>query len=222
MSCSVNGVNAIKRFKQRLYLPSNVNFEVHEFRENNLNNFINSDKFINNVTKQTKVLELYHVSREDVSHKNCSATNSIFNIGFDKKIISEGNKGRGVYFANHSRYSLDWLGWFKPVLICHVLYNEVNSNEIDRFKSEIYSPEKSSEYVIKNTDIIYPAYQLKYSVCENAYGKKLEEDTIKGIRGYVKLGSHGCKKCDNLIKPTRCDCKYESIDFDDLVNINYN
>lgn len=212
---SMNGINAIKRFKKRLYLSSNLDFKIYEFRENNLNNFINSKNFINEIKEQTKILELYHVSREDVCHNDCSATNSIFELGFKMEFVSVKNKG--IYLSNHGRYSLDWLGWMRPVLICHVLYNE-KSDDIERYESEIYSPGKSSEYIVKNTNIIYPAYQLKYYIHEN-YKNKTKE--IKEKKEKLELEYLKNQKTYDLKKEENSDKKYCSIDKDDFINIKY-
>jgi len=78
--------------------------------------------------------------------------------------------------------------------------------------------EKSSEYIVKNTNIIYPAYQLKYYIHENYKNKTkgIKEKKEKFELEYLKN-----QKMYDLKKEENSDKKYCSIDEDDFINIKY-
>ena len=201
----------IDNFMRKLYLPKTTNATIIDIIKNDNEELLN--KFKRNITKKSKILELYHVSREDYSHDDCESTMSIFNNGFTM-CNPYGNKGYGTYLANHGRYSLNWTGPNVPVLICYVVDN--NDGKVERYKSEIYSPESSSEYVIKDFSLIYPAYILKYKVDDNLY-----KDNNDFKCGYVTHGEFDCEQCDTKNEygyAKRCDCKYDTIDSYDIVN----
>ena len=191
-----------QRFIKRLsleYYQNKPSIKIIDYAENkHFNKSIIADK------KDT-ILQLYHVSRDPVNYSN------IMRDGF---YISSyvNNKGTGVYLANHGRYSAFWghTGPLRHVLICNVIYN---SNDVKRYRSEIYSPKHNSEYVVNNTKIIHPIGLLTYY---------FEFDMrVKLQSMYVKHGKFGCDKCDIKNKYgyySRCDCELPGIDPDDIIN----
>lgn len=199
------------RFIKRLYLPENINVAIVDTIKNDNDELLK--KFKRNITKKSKILELYHVSREDYSHTQCDTSMSIFSHGFTRS-NPYGNKGYGTYLANHGRYSLNWTGPDVPVIVCYVVDND--DGKVERYKSEIYSPESSSEYVIKDYSLIYPAYILKYKVEDNYCN-----EGNKYKCGYVAHGEFDCEKCDTKNEygyATRCDCKYDTTDLADVID----
>lgn len=200
--------SVVARFEERLYLPSTMKFKLIDIEENN--NPELKEKFLSQITGTSQILELYHVCRNDAE----ANTKSILQKGFYPSYNPYNNKGTGTYFANHGRYSLTWAGQHAPVLVCHVIYNK-NDKLVERYKSEIYSPgSASSEYVVKNPLIIYPAYVLRYQI-EGGFDRSHNF-------GYVKHGGFGCFKCDTKNEYgnfKRCDCKYDEIDQSDIIGI---
>ena len=146
----------------------------------------------------------------DTKHR-LDIANSIEKNGF--WISLYGNKGPGVYFANHSRYSLTW--GLRNVMICDVI---ADPRYVKRYKSEIISGSKQgmdSEYVVTDPSIIKPKYYIEYK-----YNKNVVIDIIKYHNDniFVPHGQFGCSKCD-LIK-TRCDCEQVPvIDQNDILTV---
>jgi hypothetical protein len=196
---------ALNRFERRLSLPEKWKFVVVHCEENN--NPKLKKKFREH--KHTSVLELYHATRDiDPSVVMHSIMTSGFRPG------TKGNKGYGIYLANHSRYSFNWGNGYH-VLICHVINDP---KLVERYRSEIYSPTWDSEYVVKDNTIIYPLYYLHYDVIIPNRHTGQWYNEIK--MGYVEHGTFGCAKCD--IKDQhgdyrRCDCKFDTIDQRDIV-----
>lgn len=195
---------AIQRFVARLNLPDGFSFMLVDCRENE--NDVMLDKF-NNKRRANKFLQLYHAQR-DSDHSG-----SICNTGFHCSYY--GNKGVGVYLANHSRYAWNWASPKNPVLICEVIADE---ERISRYRSEIFSPTWDSEYVVNDPELVYPRYILKYKI-----EWKMPRQTLDQI-GFVKHGEFGCVPCDSKLfgnrKGTRCDCELEpKIDPRDVVEI---
>lgn len=189
--------NSIKRFIQRLNLKENHRFNL-------INIQINNSPKNNNSSKD--ILELYHTIR-DYEYKEIFQ--KIKKDNFMEGMY--GNKGPGIYMANHSRYSFGW-GYnddgIRNVIISEVIYDK---EYVKRYRSEIYSPNFNSEYKITKSELIYPKYFVLYKIdnLEKDYYKKYEN------WGYVKHGNFGCKKCD--FKVDRCDCELESYDEFDLI-----
>jgi len=196
---------AIQRFVTLLNLPDGLSFTLIDCRENE--NHIMLDKF-NNRNRVNKILQLYHAQVDSDNSE------SICNRGFHFSIY--GNKGVGVYLANHSRYSWNWASPRNPVLICEVI---AKKGRISRYRSEIFSPIWDSEYVVKDPELVYPRYILKYKI-----EGEISRQTIDQI-GYVKHGEFGCVPCDSKVfggnyKGTRCDCNLEpTIDPRDVVEM---
>jgi hypothetical protein len=193
------------KFKERLYISDKMEYKLINIEENPNSELKN--KFLSKIKKNSKILELYHVCRNNTEED----TKSIFANGFRENYNPFSNKGIGTYFANHGRYPLTWVGCDVPVLICYIIFNE-EDNLVERYKSEIYSPGYSSEYKVKDNSLIYPAYILRYNV------KGRFDNTEKC--GYVEHGQFGCLECDTKNKygnPKRCDCKYDYIDKDDII-----
>ena len=192
---------AIERFVKRLSLPEGFLFKMISCKENKnaINKFKSEISRFNKESKgsdnlaSVKILQLYHAQRTGDNSE------SICNEGF---YSFYGNKGRGVYLANHSRYSWNWAGTIDPVLICDVIADD---SRISRYRSEIYSPKWDSEYVCHPL-VVFPKYVLKYEI----QGKFTDE--IARQIGYVKHGSFGCISCDSEVlndntKGIRCDCE---------------
>ena len=190
--------NSINRFIQRLFLNESHTFELISIVENNRpNNF----KKNNNT-----VLELYHTIRnsdyKDIFEK---IKENNFTYGW------YGNKGEGIYMANHSRYSFGW-GYnddgIRNVIISEIIYDK---EYVKRYNSEIYSPYFKSEYKITKPELIFPKYFITYRI------NFLEKNWYKLYEnwGYVEHGKFGCNNCDNLI--IRCDCELDSYDEFDII-----
>jgi hypothetical protein len=194
--------NSIKRFIQRLNLKENHYFNLISIEMNE----IKKEPNIPNILNQNVKLELYHTIR-DYEYKEIFQ--KIKKDNFMEGMY--GNKGPGIYMANHSRYSFGW-GYnddgIRNVIISDVIYDK---DYVKRYRSEIYSPNFNSEYKITKSELIYPKYFVLYKIdnLEKYYYKNYEN------WGYVKHGNFGCKKCD--FKVDRCDCELESYDDFDLV-----
>ncbi len=194
--------NSIKRFIQRLNLKENHHFNLISIEMNEIKKKPN----IPNILNQNVKLELYHTIR-DSDYKEIFE--KIKKDNFMEGMY--GNKGPGIYMANHSRYSFGW-GYnddgIRNVIISDVIYDK---DYVKRYRSEIYSPNFNSEYKITKSELIYPKYFVLYKIdnLEKDYYKKYEN------WGYVKHGNFGCKNCD--IKVERCDCELEQYDDFDLV-----
>lgn len=150
------------------------------------------------------IMQLYHAQR-DRDHSE-----SICRSGFHCSLY--GNKGVGVYLANHSRYAWNWASPRNPVLICDVIADD---ERISRYRSEIISPTWDSEYVVRAPELVYPRYILKYEI-----EGKVPFEILDRI-GYVKNGKFGCVPCDTKViwdwKGIRCDCELKpKIDPQDL------
>ena len=183
---------AINRFKARLNLPSNFTFKSRRCFEVHCISLLN----------RSPTLELYHAIRSLEPDKTVKA---ICRNGFKPSL--RGNKGQGIYVANHSRYSAFWAGPRNPVIICHITIDE---RYIRRYKSEIRSPNWDSEFVIKDPHLIYPKYVLEYDL-ENI-DPTFDYKTV----GYVDHGEFNCLKCDS--KKIRCDCQqFPTILDDDII-----
>lgn len=152
--------------------------------------------------KNKPILELYHKTRE-IKNGNWDFE-GIIKHGFMSSFY--GNKGPGIYMANHGRYSYSWGGCDMSgdtnVIISEVIYDP---EHVFRYRSELNSLNFNSEYKITNQDLIYPKYFIKYDV----EGQRTNS-------GWVKHGNFGCKLCDAI--KTRCDCPLDSYDDFDLIN----
>jgi len=190
-------LNSINRFKSRLFLHESHKFELISVVENKTRNIFE---------KKNPILELYHTVRDD-SYKEVFEKIKENNFTYGMY----GNKGEGIYMANHSRYSFGW--GYNDDGIRNVIISEVvcQKEYVKRYRSEIYSPCFNSEYVIKRNELIYPKYFITYRInsLENKWYKLYEN------WGYVKHGKFGCAKCDIKIK--RCDCELESYDEFDII-----
>jgi len=196
-------LNIVNRFITRLGL--------HEFAKPTINIkevITNSNQIMlnswTNMAMDKPILQLYHATR-------CITTNkSIMENGFI--IGSACNKGRGVYLANHSRYSAFWAGCNNGVLVCDVIYDY---DHVKRYKSEIKSPIFNSEYVVTNPRLIYPRYLINYDL-HITWPNTQEQFPA----GWVDHGKFGCPRCDSndnfYHMPCRCDCPHDSYDSNDL------
>lgn len=190
--------SAILRFTERLQLPSSFKFNLEYCVE--VKNDLILSKFKEHMKildKPAPILELYHASRDGIS-----AIKSISEKGF-RYSYNGGNKGSGVYLANHSRYSAFWVGHCTPVIICHVIGHD---NYIQRYKSEVISPNYDSEFVITNPNAIYPKYILGYKLIN--FDRKFNYNRYNRF-GYVPHGAFGCHICDP--KKIRCDCQQHPV-----------
>jgi len=200
---------AIQRFIMRLSLPDSLSIRLIDCRENNNDTML--DKF-NSQKRAYKVSQLYNTLKASnnadpikilqLYHGQSDSDNSesICNTGFHHSCY--GNKGVGVYLANHSRYAWNWAGTRNPVIVCDVIADD---RRVSRFRSEIYSPTWNSEYVVNDPVLVYPRYILRYEID----GSMPRE--IPGQIGYVEHGKFGCVPCDSKVfaswKGSRCDCK---------------
>ncbi len=192
-------MDSLKRFISRMALHENQKFIIKSIKE--LQPPVNFIKHAQN----KPILELYHKTRETDDNGKWNFKN-IETHGF--MISRYGNKGPGVYMANHGRYSYSWGGLdisgYNNVIICKVIYDPAY---VFRYRSELNSPNFNSEYKITNTELIYPQYFIEYDVP----GKRIAS-------GWVEHGKFGCKKCD--INKIRCDCVLNGYDsFDEMAPI---
>ncbi len=187
---------SLNRFISRMSLNESNKFIIKSIR------YMPPSKNFIKLKENKPVLELYHKTRETDYNGNWDF-NSIIKNGF--MLSRHGNKGYGVYMANHGRYSYSWGGYDilgnNNVIICEVIYDP---QDVFRYRSELVSPNFNSEYRITNPDLIYPKYFIEY----NVEGKKTSY-------GWVDHGNFGCPKCD--INKTRCDCPLDGYDEFDLV-----
>lgn len=192
----------IKRFINRLSLPNNYNCQVLSLYENNNQHLRNQ---FSQKIKEHGLLELYHSSRGD----QFGASKSILEQGF-KIRHGDGNKGNGVYLANHSRYAWLWGGPY--VIVSDVI---AQSSSIQRFKSEIASGSNlhDSEYLIKDPTLIYPKSIIEFKVTTKSDTNAID---LYDFPRFVEYGQFGCSLCDP--KKIRCDCQqYPTIDGNDLL-----
>ena len=131
------------------------------------------------------VLELYHSPRSKWDVEGVLAKG--FKLGFG------GNKGPGVYLANHSRYAWRWGG--PSVFVCHV----PTTARLRRFRSEVASgnPACASEYVVDDPRDVQPVAVIEFQV------QSYTERDVGGV--YVDGGDFGCPVCDP--RRDRCDCE---------------
>ena len=204
-------IRAIERFARRLSVPQSTacpfTFKVTRCIEN-VDDTLDKRFGAARDSGKHRILQLYHAVRQE------NDWHGICREGF--RMGSYGNKGPGVYFANHARYSWHWATTACPVLICDVI---ADPEFVKRFKSEIYSPTWDSEYVVSNPSLIYPKYILSYTVSGGDYRK------FDKLAGYVKLGEFGCHSCDTYGNPRftltgkRCDCEqYPLVDDRDVID----
>lgn len=195
-------LQSIIKFKTRLALPQNLEFKLHFAKE------ITNPKIQNRFNKNWKgepILELYHSSKYGKT-----AVNSIVKNGFKIYDQFPGNKGRGVYFANHSRYSI-WAGKPYHSIICHVI---ADPNYLNRYHSEIRSVDWNSEFLCNNTGIILPKYLVCFSL------EKVGMNEIWDDFGYVEAKEVGCNNKDCL-KRRVCNCvQHPLVQTFDVINVN--
>jgi len=183
---------AINRFVQRLHLSKNLqsilDFKIITFREFKHKHSSNA-------------LQLFHSIKTSDKNELQNIIESITKIGF--KASEHGNKGNGIYFTNHSRYSLFMEG--HNVMICDIIPDE---QHIKRFRSEIIhgSTTINSEYLILNPQIIIPRYFIEYTCCNTILHNLVRANDSSC---YVRNGNFGCKKCDELKK--KCNCLQDPI-----------
>ncbi len=171
------------RFLDRLAQPSGAIFRVINFRT---------------YSPKTNCLELYHCLRNDYSMTYEEQIVSILKHGLQPSWL--GNKGSGVYLANHGRYSLRYAGYKSPVLICHIQPGP----HVECYRSEVASESTyTCEYVITDSTKIHIAYVLNYVVTDIDYSQ---------LELYVDHGHFGCSTCDP--KNIRCDCLQQIDDRD--------
>ncbi len=132
-------------------------------------------------------LQLYHVVRSN------EHVDSIFKHGFE---ASDGNKGVGVYLANHALYGIRWAGDDFSIIVCDIPLCQVESTQnVKRFYSEVTGPlDCNSEYVI-HPKLVFP--QLAFN-----YKKTNQPIDIRAC--FTERGKFGCPTCDP--KMIRCDC----------------
>ncbi len=187
---------SLERFIARLALSENQKFILKSIRH-----LPPSKNFIK-MGENKPILELYHKTRE-INDDGLWDFNGIIKNGFAMSRF--GNKGTGVYMANHGRYSYTWGGYdingINNVIISEVIYDP---EHVFRYRSELYSPNFNSEYKITNPELIYPKYFIEYTT----EGKKIPS-------GWVQHGNFGCINCD--INKTRCDCPLDGYDEFDLI-----
>jgi len=192
---------SIERFINRLHLKPELKSKVRIIKIHEINKSFDDKGF--------GKIELYHSPRSiGIGIGIDDTINSIIKNGFMIQPFLIQNKGRGIYFANHSRYA--WLWGGPKVMICDVI---ANPKYIKRFRSEIDSGSEfcNSEYVITDPSIIFPKYVLEYEIERGTVDKVIGLDSA-----YKKLGFFGCEKCDQLL--VRCDCPLDpNVDPNDFV-----
>lgn len=182
----------VLRFIKRLSLPPHVSFKLKKFEMYEEPN--------------KGCLILYHAIRDTCGQTKYDIAKSIKEHGFYSSLY--GNKGVGVYLANHGRYSLRWA--HPPLLICQV---EPNDGYVKRFRSEIYSPGiHNSEYVVTCSSKVKAIGLIDYDVDKSF--DDVERPQKHQWTSYVIHGFSGCKACDAEVK--RCDCQLP-IDLNDII-----
>ena len=202
-SLSMDLSRVTDRFVQRLHLPPGFRCDILGAWENPVRATNPGPKL------GQPVLELDHSSRGTGSLNQAQATQSICDNGFVLDRWSRGNKGQGVYLANHSRYA--WLWGGLVVIVCHV---DPSTPCLQRYRSEINSGNSTtnSEYVVSDPNQCHARYVIQYKVSGPVpYGSP--------DLGFTPHGQLGCSKCDVQTPPRRCDCPQEPlVDPNDLVS----
>jgi hypothetical protein len=194
---------SIIRFHERFSLPSHLEFKLKSASE--INNKTLLDCFNKHRTENKPILELYHSSRFGET-----AINGIIKNGF--RTTELGNKGPGIYLANHAKYSI-WAGYPLHSIICHVVADD---NFVTRFDSEIKSVPWSSEFVVINPELIYPKYILHFQIKNNNMNIPIMNNFE-----YIKKNKQNCTS-DDCKKKWRCDCpRYPLVLKNDIVDIDY-
>ncbi|XWV25969.1 putative orfan [Tupanvirus soda lake] len=201
-------LSSIIKFNNRISLPKHLDFKLKNAQIND------NKEILNNFNKHRNgrpILELYHASRF-----GSTAVNFILKDGF--KLSFGGNKGNGIYLANHGRYSI-WAGYPYHVIICHVIADQ---DYVKRFKSEIKSDTWDSEFLVSNPNLIYPRYIINYELeNKNADNKNADNKNDWSWLRYVDKNEWNCKNEKCIIKQ-RCDCEqYPLFLKDDIVDIDY-
>ncbi|XWV24726.1 putative ORFan [Tupanvirus deep ocean] len=195
---------SIIKFTDRISLPKNTTFKLKSAQINENGNLLN--KF-NKHRNGKQILELYHSSKFGTT-----AVNFILKDGF--KLSFGGNKGNGIYLADHGRYSV-WAGYPYHVIICHVIADQ---KYVKRFKSEIKSEPWNSEFLVTNPDLIYPRYVINYELESN---KNTNDKSVWTWLRYVNKNEWNCKNEKCVIRQ-RCDCEQHPLILkDNIVDIDY-
>lgn len=189
MSKSLYVEKGIRKFLNRLHVKNHYSFQITNLK---INNNMPSVNFMKRTLKYP-VLQLFRSS-----HSSCEKhINKIFTYGFKENY---GNQGYGVYLTSHARHSV-CLGR-KNVFVCEV---SADDKHIERYLSEIYSPDNNNEYLVKYclrkpNDIIYPRFWFTYEVSENIYkeiGNKIWTNDM------IKFNNHDER--DIILKPKIVD-----------------
>lgn len=157
------------------------------------NTFLSSLKPLNYISpdelKDKPRLQLYHVVRDN------SHVQSIFKHGFN---YTDGNKGGGVYLANHAWYAMYWGGTEYQVIVCDVPLDAV----VDRYISEVLGPDPmlfDAEYVVRDSTRVCPRAAFGYQVL----GDLLNDPRPTGIRNRHQ---YLCLKPE-CIQRWKCNCR---------------
>lgn len=176
-------MRAIKKFEQRLQLPNNLKFNLISLKKNSTV-----------LDQKDSFIELYHSVRYDTEREKINE--KIMKNGFIPSI--SGNKGPGIYLADHSRYSI-WAGGCPySSIICHV---KIDQSKIKRYKSEIKSNIWNSEFVVSDPKIIYPRYLVHFDLIHIS-----NEPINPYLFGYTHRNDYQCDNRECLSK-WRCDCE---------------
>ena len=162
----------VARFRERLYLPARSGAHM-------------SCRALPHATPAGKCVELYHVSHDNAD--------GITRCGFGAH-RGRGNKGFGLYLANHGRYASTWQG-LDHAFVVHVPV----SASMRRYRSEIKCPPgvPDSEYVVTDQAQAVPVAIIRFR--------------IDGHTG--NLGWNAGEDCDacRAAGRGRCDCALDPV-----------
>lgn len=179
-------IESIERFKQRLTLPDHIKFSCNSIIQNyndKAKNRFNSLKFHTG----SPTLELYsHIpldTKIDYDEYQATIIKDLFNRGNVSVQDIFGNDTKKIILTNNPRHPItlesDFTSRSKLVMIFNVLYSK---DQISRYRSQYYSPEYNSDYVIWPFKdlcyaMIYPLYLMEYTInFEPLLKEKIDEE----------------------------------------------
>lgn len=197
---SLLNLNVVKRFVSRFDTGIIPKIKGLTFN-NNIEMKYKFEKLIDN----RKIIQLYHCIR---SGNYLEISENIFKNGFH--IGPSSNKGRGVYFSSHSQYAVFW-GQTNHIIVSDIIVDE---NYVSKHISEVYSNNNNWEYVISNTDLIFPRCLIEFETLleKSSRNKHWSNGTCDNCK-------YRFENCEESYK--RCDCKHFPVaDNNDVINYN--
>jgi hypothetical protein len=142
---------SVARFKYKINLPSHLDFKLKSIISNQNQKLLK--RFNMYRCSYKPILELYYPVKGNVSEST-----EILNNGFKITNWYSDNNNSGILLHNSPKAIISNIP--HRVLICHVIADDFN---VKRFKSEF-----GSDYLIANTNIIYPKYLLEFDILVNS------------------------------------------------------